>query len=389
MAKNINDEVFDEATLTKLEIFKKCFKEWLPVFIYSDFIEKIYVYDFFAGSGKDIKNNFGSPLILLDTAKGDNLKYCSQIRKNGKEVCFVFNENEPTKKSQDKYLLLENNVGSFLKKCYSENCKEGNCVYTTYFTNKTFKEGFNCIETDFHNILRNRNYAKFILLDQYGFSQVDEDVFQTLVKSPRTDFIFFISSSFIRRFKEHSNTKKYIDTKKINFEEQNPNECHIAIANYFEDLISPKIEYYINHFTIKKGSNYYGLIFGTNHTLGMEKFLKVCWELDRQAGESNCNTRIDFEKSSLFGGLETNKVEDLKRDLRKLIKEGTIKDNISGLKYALKKRCLPIFFTELIKQLEKEEKIERIGGKSYISSNIHKIKQNSKDYYQIKIKNPW
>ena len=53
MAKDINKKEFDGATKLKLEIFRECFKEWFPVFIHNSFVEKIFIYDFFAGSGID------------------------------------------------------------------------------------------------------------------------------------------------------------------------------------------------------------------------------------------------------------------------------------------------------------------------------------------------
>ena len=72
MANDINKKEFDDATSLKLEIFRECFKEWLPVFIHSPFVKKTYIYDFFAGSGKDTSENYGSPLILIEEAKGEN-----------------------------------------------------------------------------------------------------------------------------------------------------------------------------------------------------------------------------------------------------------------------------------------------------------------------------
>lgn len=352
--------------------------------IHIQYVERIYIYDFFAGSGADVNGTHGSPLILLDVAKGENLKYCSSVKDNKKKVTFIFNEKEPTK-HQKKYNLLISNTEKFIANCCRDNCNDSNCVYDRFCTNKNFKEGFNSMDSRFHAILNNKKYAKFILLDQYGFSQVDEDIFLTLVNSPITDFIFFISSSYIKRFKEHSNTKKYIDTQNIEFDERNARKCHITIAEYFEHLIPPNIEYYINHFTIQKGPNYYGLIFGTNHTLGMEKFLKVCWDRDSKAGESNCNTQADFSDDSLFGFMESNKISNIKDDIQNKIYSGKIKDNISGLKYALKKRCLPKVFSEVVKELEKMNILKRIGAKSYTSSNIHKIKVDSKDYYKLEI----
>ncbi len=81
MVKNINKNSFDESTKLKLEIFGECFKEWLPVFIHDRHTEQVYIYDFFAGSGTDINGAHGSPLILLEEAKGENKKYCTKADK--------------------------------------------------------------------------------------------------------------------------------------------------------------------------------------------------------------------------------------------------------------------------------------------------------------------
>ncbi|MDX9883994.1 MAG: hypothetical protein RBS73_18185, partial [Prolixibacteraceae bacterium] len=90
MATNINKSPFDEATKLKLEIFRECFREWLPVFVHNPSIKRIYIYDFFAGSGSDSIGNPGSPLILLQEAKGENCKICDAV--GGKQIIFAFNE---------------------------------------------------------------------------------------------------------------------------------------------------------------------------------------------------------------------------------------------------------------------------------------------------------
>lgn len=383
MAKNINSKAFDEATKLKLDIFRKCFRAWFPVFIHHPWVKHIYIYDFFAGSGTDTDNTPGSPLILLEEARGTDMKNCSAIRANGKKVTFVFNEKEPTK-VQPKFELLKQNMENHINNCITENNCGTSCIYNRHCTNYDFKDRFNT-STGLPNILNDRTSAKFILLDQYGFSQVDEDVFLRLVNSPCTDFIFFISSSYINRFADSPNTKKYIDTEKLQFDPKSPKQCHKIIADYFESLVPEGVEYYINHFTIQKGAGYYGLIFGTNHTYGMEKFQTVCWEEDKKAGESNCNTQNDWGDGTLFGHLESNKIAQVKDNLKKDIRSGVITDNAQGLKSALKQRCMPVVFSEAIKELEKAKVINRVGAKSYSSVGIHKIKPESKDYYKIEL----
>jgi three-Cys-motif partner protein len=105
MADKFHKKPFDDATKLKLEIFDECFREWLPVFIFNPTVSRIFVYDFFAGKGKDSLGNPGSPLILLNEAKGDNCSFCNAL--NGKEIVFAFNDvnnSEKLKESVTKHL---------------------------------------------------------------------------------------------------------------------------------------------------------------------------------------------------------------------------------------------------------------------------------------------
>ncbi len=367
MGKDINKSVFDEATKLKLDIFGECFEEWFPVFLHSPWYKKLYVFDFFAGSGKDLENNSGSPLVLLDKAKGTDRKYCINEKK---EIKFLFNEGE-TEKSKE----LKQNVEQYIGQCKQDNnCTD--CIYQYRVENYNFQEIFT--NPSITNIYKNREFGKFILLDQYGFSQIDEQIFRQLISYPKTDFIFFISSSFISRFREHPNTTKYIDTSKINFDEIRPNEIHRAVANYFRDLILEGKEYYLHHFSIRKEEkkgNYYGLIFGSSHTLGMEKFLKVCWKHDTFSGEANYNIDNNFEEGTLFFHPENNiKKDTVSKEIKHLILSGKISNNITGLKFAMHNGCEPKLFTVVVQKLEKEKLIERFGAVNNQSSNIHKAK---------------
>lgn len=367
MGKDINKSVFDEATKLKLDIFGECFEEWFPVFLHSPWYKKLYVFDFFAGSGKDLENNSGSPLVLLDKAKGTDRKYCINAKK---EIKFLFNEG-----GQDKSEELKQNVAQYIEECKQEN-KCADCIYQYRVENYSFQEIFS--NPSITNIFNNKEFGKFILLDQYGFRQIDEQIFRQLISYPKTDFIFFISSSFISRFREHPNTTKYIDTSKINFDDIRPNEIHRAVANYFRDLIPANKEYYLHHFSIRKEEkkgNYYGLIFGSGHTLGMEKFLKVCWKHDTFSGEANYNIDNNFEVNTLFFNPENNiKKDTVSKEIKRLILSREISDNIRGLKFAMYNGCEPKLFTEVVQKLEKEKLIERYGDVNNQSSKIHRAK---------------
>lgn len=376
MTKDINKDAFTPETKLKLEIFRECFREWLPVFLHNPHISQIFIYDFFAGSGMDSEGTLGSPLILLEEAKGDKKQHCHYSQKSNRRLCFGFNEM-----IEDKRISLEYNIKDYLEKCH-ESCDISQCIYSDkcHYRSMDFQNLFQ--NKLISEILQNKNYGKFILLDQYGFKLINEDVFLKLVNSPKTDFIFFIASSFIKRFKTRPAVTTYFQKEKINFDETQPKECHRVIANYFRSLIPESKEYYLHSFTIQKGKNYYGLILGTNHSLGMEKFLKVCWDKDPLAGESNCNVNNDFGKGTLFYDPQnTNKLQIVKSKIEEAILNKSITNNRTGLKFALSLGCKPKLFIEVIDDMLQNHKITIEGKFNKQATNIHSVEE-----YKIVVK---
>lgn len=376
--KDINKSEFTEETKLKLDLFRECYREWFPVFVHNPYIKHIYVYDMFAGSGKDSVGNPGSPIILFQESHGNKKQHCKSLLKgNAPKVSFAFNEYEPLKKEE-----LQTNVSEELERCKSK-CTESSCPFekSFYYEHKDFSDLIESSEK-FNQILSNKSYAKFILLDQYGFNQIHDNVFLKLTNSPNTDFIFFIASSFIKRFRNMPAVTAYFDKNKICYDETHPKECHRVITDYFRNLIPSEKEYYLHSFTIKKRSNYYGLIFGTSHSLGMEKFVKVCWKHDNQAGESNCNINNDFEQDSLFYNLtDTIKKNAIQEELESKILSSEISDNITGLKYALKQGCEPKLFVNVVKRLLEQDRIKIDGLFNSQATNIHRV-----DKYKIVVK---
>ena len=375
--KDINKDVFTEETMLKLEIFRQCFREWYPVFVHNKYISHVFVYDMFAGSGKDTAQHPGSPIILFQEARGDKRQHCRSLLKRGIPfITFGYNELDEGKRTE-----LESNVFSELTLCKSQ-CIEKVCPFQNafYFESQDFSSLIN--NRRLNQILTNAKYAKFILLDQYGFKQINDDVFLKLVNSPTTDFIFFIASSFIKRFKDLPAVTTYFNKNRISFDETQPKECHKVITDYFRSLIPANRKYYLHSFTIQKGSNYYGLIFGSAHSLGMEKFVKVCWKEDRQAGESNCNLYNDFEPGTLFYDPQiTNKKTRIFKEIKDRILDSTINDNITGLDYALECGCEPKLFVDVMDTLINENRVKILGKYNKQATNIHKA-----NTYKIELK---
>jgi hypothetical protein len=69
-----------------------------------------------------------------------------------------------------------------------------------------------------------------------------------------------------------------------------------AIHRYMCDHFRSNLggtDYLLAPFSLKKGSNIYGLIFAASHPKAMEKFLSICWKLDPKTGEANYSVDDD------------------------------------------------------------------------------------------------
>ena len=97
----------------------------------------------------------------------------------------------------------------------------------------------------------------------------------------------------------------------------------------------------------------YGLIFGTEHLLGLEKFLSVCWRLDKVLGLANFdieNENIDSTTPSLFAEMDKPKKLDLfEQSLLRKIRAHEIVTNCEVYEFALRSGFLPVHARNALK----------------------------------------
>lgn len=295
---------FDEGTLTKLQIFELYAREWLPVFLspVNPSRLQLHVADFFAGPGTDSRGTLGSPLRLLKQLKGyRGLPGWPRVR-----IHAHFFDKSPKKIKQ-----LEENIDRH-KLRLQEVALDIRAL--------TFDEAFRECSV----ALTDRQAAKLLFIDQFGVNQVTPDVFYRLVTSPTCDFLFFISSSTLYRFRDHPAIKQKITRPGDYY------QVHRAVLDYYTGLLPNPSAYYLAPFSIQKGPNIYGLIFGSAHPLGMDKFLQVAWNKDMINGEAD----FDINRDNLSPGemllpldnFGPTKVTAFEREVERLLRSGQIKD---------------------------------------------------------------
>jgi three-Cys-motif partner protein len=344
MARDIHKKPFDEGTKAKLSIFQDYLKEWLPVFLARDEIiwSTINIYDFFAGPGYDSNGFKGTPIIIIN----ELTSYFDKISTKKLNVNLYFNEFSKAKKNE-----LEKRLESDYGDLNPYNRKVESLDFKVAFDRQFPK-------------MQEKNCANLLFLDQNGIKHISEEVFKKITQLKTTDFLFFISSSTIKRFCEHPNIAQHIKLNLADVEKTPYHRIHRLILDYYKSLIPNGKQYHLASFSLKKNSGVYGLIFGSGHVLGIEKFLTTCWNIDPERGEANFD--IDDDKImqgqiDLFSGevRKPKKVELFENELEDKIRSGELKNDKEIYLFALTNGFLPRHIKSVINKLVNEKKIAK------------------------------
>lgn len=345
MGRDIHKSAFDEGTKMKLSIFQDYLREWLPVFISKKEIywNTINIFDFFAGPGSDVRGVKGTPLIILD----ELLPYSDDITKKKLSVNLYFNEF-----TKNKYDELKLKLSQYDKNKHLYNVEIDRLDFRQAFDKKL-------------SMMEDKNSANLLFLDQNGIKHINEDVFKKIVSLKRTDFLFFISSSTIKRFCEHPAFAQHIKLSPQEVEKTPYHRIHKLILDFYKNLIPQNKEYYLAPFSLKKSTGgVYGLIFGSGHVLGIEKFLTTCWSIDRDRGEANFDIDDDNiipGQVELFTGRVRNpkKVDSFERELKEGILNGQLKNDKEIYLFTLTNGFIPSHSRKVLTKLMSENTISK------------------------------
>jgi three-Cys-motif partner protein len=326
---------FDQQTLTKLDIFELYAREWLPVFLAAPQPPRreVHVFDFFAGPGMDSKEVPGSPLRLLHQINVfRRLPGWSSV----KAYAHFFDA------SADKVAQLRGNIE-----------RSGLCP--TRLTLDIDQLEFHDALARHGPTLKDPRAAKLLLMDQFGVDQVPQEVFRRLVSFPTCDFLFFISSSALYRFRDHPAIRQKITRPDDYY------HVHRAVLAYYRDLLPDPAAFYLAPFSIKRGANIYGVIFGSAHPLGMDKFLQVAWKKDEINGEAN----FDIERENLsamqphlpLADFRPTKLKAFERELEQQIRSGQFRDEAAVVRLSFEHGVKRQHAGPVLKKLTKERVI--------------------------------
>jgi three-Cys-motif partner protein len=350
-ATDFHNNPYDEGTRTKLSIFELYAQEWIPVFVSPPrpTFTEVHIFDFFSGPGTDSTGVYGSPLRILD-----------QLRRYGKLglagwskiriVAHLFDRDAR------KISLLSTLVSSKRWKVPGLEMD---------IKRMEFKDALRAYDRP----LSNPKAAKLLIIDQCGVDEVSDEIFKHLIRLPTTDFIFFLSSSTLHRFRDHPAIKQKIRRLEDSY------DVHRAAFDYYRNLIPANDQVFLGRFSIKKRSNIYGLIFGSHHPLGIHKFLQVAWKNDKIAGEADFDIEHEHvaqgEMVLPFEEMRPTKTREFEAELKSGICGGSLRSEGDVIRFCIEAGMTCRHATPVLKQL----KAERVIDCGFRAPNVRNFKE--------------
>ena len=115
------------------------------------------------------------------------------------------------------------------------------------------------------------------------------------------------------------------------------------MLDFFKNLVPPGDAYHLGQFAIKKGPNIYGLVFGSGHVRGIDKFLEVAWRKDALNGEADYDiNRENIAPTEMLLPLEELKPTKqlvFERDLAGRLERGECRDEAAVIETCMSTAC--------------------------------------------------
>lgn len=361
-SKNLHEKPFDESTVAKLEIFESYAEAWMPTFVMSE-AKQICIFDFFSGTGYDKNGVEGSPIRLLQKVK----KHLRNIFNKGVKVKIFLNEFEPNKKVQEKFELLKTSCEDYL----NVNKDVGRAIEIVFY-NENFEDLFPKLLPEI------KKYPSLVYLDQNGIKFLSEKYFLELEKTKQTDFLYFVSASYFWRFGESDEFKIHLDIDMALAKQQPYRFINRSIIEQLRTKLPSDSKLKLYPFSLKKGANIHGIIFGASHPRAVDKFLSISWKQNEVNGQANFDIDGDTEiiQLNFFEAPKLSKIQEFKNSVKEKVLNKEIINNFDLLEYVYNQGHIGVHASDCLKELRKQGKIDFDGTSPLITyDNVYKHKR--------------
>lgn len=358
---DLHSKPFDKSTIAKLEIFEDYAQAWIPTFVMQS-RPCIHIFDFFAGTGYDKMGVKGSPIRILDKINDQ----IGNIFKHKTKLIVHFNEYEPGKKKQKKFELLKKSCFEYLE----ANNAVGRAIEIEFYNE-------DC-ELLFPKLLGLiKKHPSLVYLDQNGIKFLSDNYFLELEKCKETDFLYFVSSSYFWRFADLDAFKGHFQ---IDLEEARKDPYKFIHKNVLKELkkrLPNNSPLKLYPYTLKKGTNIHGIIFGASHPRAVDKFLTIAWKRNELNGEANFDINNDAPSAqmTLFGEKKT-KLDLFEEQITNLVLSRIITTNYQAFDFSLNEGHIGKHASDILKKLKLMKAITYDGSSPYVNyDNVYKKKR--------------
>lgn len=250
-----------------------------------------------------------------------------------------------------------------------------------HYYNKDFAELYDQLEPCIGK------YPSLVYLDQNGVKFTTDKYFLGISQKPTTDFLYYISSSYVNRFGDTEEFRNVLGVDMDEVRKKPYKYIHQTVLEYLRSRLPKKSHVRLYPFTIKKHTNYYGIIFGASNYRAIDKFLKTAWKVNGVNGNANFDIDDDASKSQgeLFGEQPLTKIQSFQKKLREMILAGEIKTNLDTFKFTLDEGHLGNHALLEIKKM-KDEGLVSYNAKSPKVNYEAAIKNRDIITYKITVK---
>ena len=136
------------------------------------------------------------------------------------------------------------------------------------------------------------------------------------------------------------------------------NNVNRILSDAYQKWIPADKSYYLSNFSIKKGANVYGLIFGSGHPAGIEKFLRVAWEMGGDANFDIDRDNINKNQPALFEDFDKpSKITEFEHELEAKVLQKEIIENKQVYIFSLQRGVLSSHARNTLKNMCKTGKL--------------------------------
>jgi three-Cys-motif partner protein len=259
----------------KHHILLRYSQAWLPIM--TRFHQRLVLVDAFAGPGRYLGGEDGSPVILIKAY----LEHSYRRQMTG-EVVYLFIEER-----EDRVQHLRDEVAAIeLPPNVAVNIQLG--TYEAVFRRRL----------DEIQQAGQRLAPTFAFVDPFGYSDAPMDLTGQFLQFARTEVLIYLPLPFVARFLGREGQKRSLTALFGTDQWQEAieltwDERLTFLHDLFRDQLRRSGCTYVRSFEIHSGGTRgYHLFFGTTHLLGLEKMKEAMWSLDPLQGQSFSDSTV-------------------------------------------------------------------------------------------------